>query len=121
MRSPSKSSSLSARRPSSMGLARTTMLHLHSILQPADQQLPLEDHLLRQIPRQLQEQLLLPEQLALELFVVDALKLPQVVQVDVEARKVDVLRAGHPADRALEGVGLALATVDDPLQHAHVL
>src|SRR5688572_16602199 len=66
--------------------------------QPRDQQLALEDHFLRQVAGELQEQFLLAEDLGLEVFDVDVLDLFELVAGNGEPFEVDVLRAGHPAE-----------------------
>ena len=42
------------------------------------------------------------------------------VVIDVELRKIEIVRAGQPADWRFECAAASLASVDDPFEHAHV-
>src|SRR6185369_7686666 len=88
--------------------------------QPADQQLPLKNHFLRQIPRQPQEKFFLPNQLRLDVLEIQQLQLLEALAGYVEAVEIDVLGARHPADDGFFRVGSSVRTLDDPFEDAHV-
>jgi len=45
----------------------------------------------------------------------------ELVRREIEALPFDVLVPRHPAERALDGVAATVHSVDDPLQHPHVI
>ena len=67
------------------------------------------------------EKLLVPGQFFLPLLVIDAEKFDDVFVLDVELIKIEIVRAGQPADRRLNRVPCSFAAIDDPFEHPHVL
>src|SRR5471032_3130947 len=43
-----------------------------------------------------------------------------LVGVELQSRPVQIIELRHPAQRRLDGVGLSLATPDNPAEHAHI-
>ena len=93
------------------------------LLQPGNQQLALEDEFLGQVGIQLEEEFILHDELAMPLHAVDLLDLSEALGSDVllDALHVEVLILRNPADGGLESVCAEAATLDDPLEHAHVV
>ena len=91
------------------------MSSLIRLLQPADQQLALEDHFLRQIARQLQEQLFLAQDLGLHFLVVHRLQLLQIRLGDVQPFQVQILRPGLRSLGRRLALGGAFEDVDHEL------
>ena len=58
--------------------------------------------------------------LFLPFLVIEAKEFVNGIAIDVEPGKIEIVRAGQPADRRFECATAFLASVDDPFKHAHV-
>ena len=65
--------------------------------------------------------LVLGSNLFLPLLVIDAEKFDDVFVLDVELIKIEIVRAGQPANGRLNRAPCFFAAIDDPFEHPHVL
>src|SRR6476619_6003966 len=89
--------------------------------QGREDQLPEQDELLRQLVVEADEQPVVARDLVVPRLAIDAHHLVELPRREIDPAPVEVLVAGHPAERALDRLRRAAGALDDPLQHAHVL
>ena len=61
------------------------------------------------------------DQFLLPLLVIDAQQRDDVFMFDLELFKIEIVRAGQPADWRFDGAAFFFAAIDDPFQDAHVI
>src|SRR5690348_9169418 len=83
--------------------------------------LPLAGERRRTLAAELREQRVVLGKLALPLRAIHSHDLVEARIVEGRARPVEVRVVGNQSDRAVTRMGAARATLDDPLQHPHVL
>src|SRR5665213_768413 len=91
-----------------------------SSLESADQELPLVDHLRREMVVDEQEELFVVHHLAPPLGTVNGLELVEGFAREGKPIPVNILVVGCPADGGLFAQGAATDSIDDPFKNAHV-
>src|SRR5215467_13453052 len=86
---------------------------------PADQQLPFKQELLRQRRVQHDEELFARDDFRSPRVAVDRLELVESLFGKIETGPVDILVAWHPANRRFPRGTAAADAVEDPFEHAH--
>src|SRR4029077_9811948 len=67
------------------------------------------------------EKLFVLGELSSPLLVIDAEKFRDAFVIDIKFGKIEIVRAGHPANGRFDRAASLLATIDDPFEHAHIL
>src|SRR5947207_14656149 len=60
-------------------------------------------------------------QFLLPLRMINLEKFGNAFVIDVQLSQIEIMQTGQPADWRFDGAAVAFATVDDPLEHAHVV
>src|ERR1700738_3122692 len=89
------------------------------VLQTADEEFPLVDHLGWEVVVEEEEEFLVAHDLLLPLGAVDGLEGVPGRAREVEAIPIDVFEVGGPADGGFFALGAAADAVDDTLEAAH--